>query len=654
MMRLVLVPLLLMVVHTAALCAASLNFQASREYTVKNEPVTFTVTYDPQGSDVPKALVIEFNPDGDQTIDHTLALDAMDGSGIRETYTMAYDRAGYFDATATFRFTWIDENGLEQKNTNELGPIRINVANWKFTADDSLGCIESTPAVSSSGDTVYVGSENGSLYAVNTDNGNQRWQFVTGGSLNSSPCVDGSGNVFFGSEDGNIYSLDAGGLIRWYYPTPDPVFSSPALDPNLGRIYIGANDGWLYTLDSGTGELIWRFLTNGKIVSSPVIAHDGTIYIGSLGKTLFAVNPDGSERWRFDARSEILNGPALDRDGTLFFGTASFRGAVDDNNGLYALSGTGIQKWFIEHASGFAGSPVIDATGTVCIGSNNNTLYGINRAGGNLVMYKQFSSDVLTSPAIGSNGYIFAGSKDGMFYGLNLFKGDERSGRNEIWKYNLSLPVTTSSPIINDGYLYVGACGYSKGALFSFVCDLDNENPDTNPEEDAPWPQFRNLSDNSGGTGFSKDTVFPEIVSMDPEQDTRVLDIEKRSISVTFSMAMEPSSIFVAPDPDQDESGYIGFTVEPFDAPVNDFTITWNTNDPDHPDYTILTLTLPDSESFEPDITYTATILSKAHAAGEPSRSILYPLSWNFSNVQEETIDYSHSAGGCFISTLLD
>ena len=653
-MRTVLVTLFLVVVHAATLYAGSLNFQASREYTVKDEPVTFTFTYDPQGGDVPKALVIEFNQDDDRTVDHTITLDAMDGSPIRETFTMAFDRAGYFDATAVFRFTWIDENGLEQQNTNELGPIRINVANWKFTAENSLGCIESTPAVSPSGDTVYVGSENGRLYAVDADNGNERWRFAAGGALNSSPCVDPSGNLFFGSEDGNIYSLDAKGLVRWYYPTPDPVFSSPALDPELGRIYIGANDGWLYALDSGTGELIWRFLTHGKIVSSPVIAHDGTVYIGSLDKTLYAVNPDGSQRWRFTAKSEILNGPALDRDGTLFFGTASFRGAVDDNNGLYALSGTGIQKWFIEHASGFAGSPVIDATGTVCVGSNNNTLYGINRSGGDLVMYKQFSSDVLASPAIGSNGYIFAGARDGMFYGLDLFKGDDRSGRNEIWKYNLSVPITTSSPVINDGYLYVGACGYSKGALFSFLCDLDKENRDTTPDEDAPWPQFRNRSDNSGTTGFTRDTVFPEIVSTDPERSTLTFDTDKRSISVTFSMAMEPSSIFVAPDPDQDDSGYFGFTVEPFDSPAKDFTVTWNKNDPDREDYTVLTLTLPDNESFEPDRTYTATLLSKAHAAGAPDRSILYPLSWNFSKVEEETVDYSHNAGGCFISTLLD
>lgn len=644
--------LLLTGVHIENLTAASLNFQASAEYTVKGDPVVFTFSYDPQGDIPPKALKIEFSKE-DGTIDHTLTFDDMDGSPILETYTMAYDRAGYFDVTASFRFTFIDDNGLEKHETKKLGPIRVNVANWKFTANNQLGCLKSTPAVSQISNTVYVGSENGRLYAVNTDTGDERWRFVAGGPITSSPCVDLSGNIFFGSVDGNIYSLAPDGHVKWWYSTGGPIFSSPALDSDLGRIYIGSNDGRLHALDADTGEMAWQFQTNGKIVSSPAVSHDQTVYIGTLGKTLYAVTPEGFELWRFEAKSEILNSPALDKDGTLFFGTASFRGAVDDNNGLYALSSTGDQKWFIRHASGFPGTPVIDSSGTICAGSYSNTLYGISRTGGRPVMYKRFSNDLLGSSAIGSNGYIYTGARDGMLYALNLFKGDEQSGRNVFWKYNLSLPITTSSPIIHDGYLYVGSCGYDGGALFSLACNLDGKKSDVTPSDKAPWPQFRNQSDNSGTTFFKPDTVFPEVVSTDPERNSLKLDTDRNSVSVTFSMPMEPSSVYVAHDPDVEDSGYFGFTVQPFESPAKDFDVSWNVDGTDQ-DYTVLTLTLPEAETFEPDVTYTATILSKAHARGDPGRSILYPLTWSFGKFEEEKVSYSYSPGGCFISTLLE
>jgi len=638
--------------YASTIFAASYNFEVSEEYSVKGKPITFTFTYDPKGGDVPQLLVIELNHDGDQTIDRTFSFNTMAPAGIHESYTMVLEKPGYFDATATFRMTWIDANGKEQRETKELGPIRINVANWKFTAEGSLGCIESTPVLSPDGTTVYVGSEDQNLYAVKTDDGTELWRFPTGGAVTSSPAVDLSGNIYFGSGNGIVYCLNPDGFLVWSHRTEDGIFSSPALDQdpyqNQKRLYIGSIDSHLYALNMETGERIWRFKTGSKIVSSPVIGHDKTIYIGSLDNCLYALNQDGYEIWKFTAAAEILSSPALDKDGTLFFGTASFRGEVNDNNGLYALSTIGSQKWFVKHASGFPGTPVIDSAGTVCVGSNDNKLYGINRSGGTLIMYKQFSSDLLASAALGSNDYIFTGSRDGMFYGLNLLKGDERSGRNEIWKYNLALPITTSSPVIKNGYLYVGSCGYTNGALFSFFCDEKTTNKETSPSEESPWPQVRNLSDNTGITKFKSETIFPQIISTDPEKDTSKLTINKKTISVTFSMAMEPSSIYEAPDPENDKEGYYGFTIEPFDSPPENFKITWND------DHTIFTLTLPETESFKPDTNYTATLLSKAHAAGDSKRTILYPYSFTFSQSEEETLDYNYSAGGCFILNLID
>src|SRR5476651_897531 len=51
---------------------------------------------------------------------------------------------------------------------------------------------------------------------------------------------------------------------------------------------------------SGADGLIkWGFATGSQVVSSPAIAADGTIYIGSLDGKLYAINPNGTKKWAF-------------------------------------------------------------------------------------------------------------------------------------------------------------------------------------------------------------------------------------------------------------------------------------------------------------------------------------------------------------------
>lgn len=73
---------------------------------------------------------------------------------------------------------------------------------WKFTASD---WILSSPAVTPS--TVYFGSHDGHLYAVDRTTGVKRWDFLTGNIVSSSPTV-ADGMVFVGSEDGKLYAFD--------------------------------------------------------------------------------------------------------------------------------------------------------------------------------------------------------------------------------------------------------------------------------------------------------------------------------------------------------------------------------------------------------------------------------------------------------------
>jgi outer membrane protein assembly factor BamB len=56
------------------------------------------------------------------------------------------------------------------------------------------------------GDTVYVGSQDGNVYAIDAKTGKEEWRFTTGGEVNSPPAVAG-GTVYAGSGNEKVYAL---------------------------------------------------------------------------------------------------------------------------------------------------------------------------------------------------------------------------------------------------------------------------------------------------------------------------------------------------------------------------------------------------------------------------------------------------------------
>jgi len=56
-------------------------------------------------------------------------------------------------------------------------------------------------------------------------------------------------------------------------------------------------------------------------VSSPAIASDGTLYIGSGNHNLKAISPDGTIRWEYETGGAISAAPAIGADGTIYAGS---------------------------------------------------------------------------------------------------------------------------------------------------------------------------------------------------------------------------------------------------------------------------------------------------------------------------------------------
>ena len=79
--------------------------------------------------------------------------------------------------------------------------------------------------------------------------------------------------------------------VLWEFETGGGVFSSPAIGSN-GTVYVGSRDKKLYALSGKTGTKKWEFETGGEVWSSPAIGPDGTLYVGSYDNKLYAIKTD--------------------------------------------------------------------------------------------------------------------------------------------------------------------------------------------------------------------------------------------------------------------------------------------------------------------------------------------------------------------------
>jgi len=102
--------------------------------------------------------------------------------------------------------------------------------------------------------------------------------------------------------------------------TPPPSQDKgPAIWPRWG--YNARSTGQCpYDTSGNNGTLKWKYKALGEVGSSPVIASDGTVYVGSYDKYLYALNPDGTLQWKYGTSGEISCSHAIALDGTIYMG----------------------------------------------------------------------------------------------------------------------------------------------------------------------------------------------------------------------------------------------------------------------------------------------------------------------------------------------
>ena len=91
--------------------------------------------------------------------------------------------------------------------------------------------------------------------------GAKLWEFQTGGGVRSSPAIGTDGTVYVGSEDKKLHAINGQtGAKLWEFETGGGVRSSPAIGAD-GTVYVGSDDYKLHAINGQTGVKLWEFVT---------------------------------------------------------------------------------------------------------------------------------------------------------------------------------------------------------------------------------------------------------------------------------------------------------------------------------------------------------------------------------------------------------
>ena len=331
---------------------------------------------------------------------------------------------------------------------------------WRI---QTSGPVRSSPVMA--GSTIYIGSGDGNVYAINAATGVVRWRHETGAAVASTPAV-ADGLVFVNGNDGRFralraddgrvaWSVTTGAAIplKWGYESGEIYTSSPAIEG--GVVVFGSQDGHVYALDAATGRQRWRFRTGGRVYASPAIAGQAVYAADQAGAVYAIALTSGRQLWRFETEGTRLNSADWGYDRTTVqsspavVGGAVYVGARDGF--LYAINRTdGTERWRHDHRISWVNSSPAVSEGLVYAGSSDGRfIQAVDTATGQERWRAKAQSTVWASPAVDS-ARLYVGEGDGTMYAL-----DKRTGA-EVWRYRVGHRIF-SSPLVHDGRLYFGS-----------------------------------------------------------------------------------------------------------------------------------------------------------------------------------------------------
>ena len=368
------------------------------------------------------------------------------------------------------------------------GPTLIGIAGGGLAEGLELRWTFKTggPVISSAAiveDRVFVGSDDGNVYALALGDGKKIWAFKTGGGVESSPLVM-EGKVFVGSSDGFLYALEAAtGKLAWKYETGDKILGAPnwvrlgagsgtgvssapqgvspeaessregrpqdRRDDRSAAVLVGSYDFKLHCVDAGTGRSNWVYETGNYINGSPAVENGEAIFGGCDGLLHVISLAAGTQVKQIEAGAYIAGSAAM-TGGRAYFGQY-------ENEFLCVDLRAGKKVWtFRDRDFPYFSSPAVTKE-VVVFGGRDKLLHCVKREDGQPVWSFATRGKVDSSPVVCGNKVI-VGSDDGRLYVVSLDKG------KQLWSYEIGQPIQ-SSPAVARAKVVIGS---DDGTVYCF------------------------------------------------------------------------------------------------------------------------------------------------------------------------------------------
>jgi outer membrane protein assembly factor BamB len=235
---------------------------------------------------------------------------------------------------------------------------------WKF----NTAPVESSPLLVKN--TLYFGTWDHRVYAVNAKNGHKRWSFEGDDQMNTSPAY-WKGNIYFASNGGTVYAVNARtGKMRWSTQSHASLsgreffYASPAVA--YGRVYIGNSDGTFYVYGAKTGKLRWARPLGTYIYGGAAI-YKRRVYVGTYDGNFYALDAaTGDVVWQKSMPSAVHSSPTV-MGGLVYIavcstcGQAAQRAVKHGPDGTFALSARNGRTIWHNNAGKFANPVVADS-----------------------------------------------------------------------------------------------------------------------------------------------------------------------------------------------------------------------------------------------------------------------------------------------------
>jgi outer membrane protein assembly factor BamB len=153
-------------------------------------------------------------------------------------------------------------------------------------------------APSLAGGTVFIGSADRRVRALDTENGNERWAMLALSLFSPATSLAfDEDSVFAADIAGGVYRLDAAdGSRLWSYQLNEVVLrSSPVVSGS--SVLLGLGDGRLVAVDVASGHLVWQSAPSAGLVGTIALSSEAVIAVKggrNAGLIAFEHDPEGA------------------------------------------------------------------------------------------------------------------------------------------------------------------------------------------------------------------------------------------------------------------------------------------------------------------------------------------------------------------------